>query len=349
MTSFVRMVTSGAAVATIALGCGPQSRGERVDADPGQPVDALVLPPFPDAGNCGQQTEQIAVENLGEPPDLLIVLDRSGSMDSPIVSFPPTFPPDMTPKWEVMSDALNALAEAREDNIRFGLMEFPTDDLCAVDGTTLRVPIALDQAAAIRTYLDNRAPDGGTPASLGLAAALAHYQSIPVNPDGRFVLFATDGEPGCVDDADEATVDAVEALACRGIPTYVLGFGGGFDFGSILNAAALAGGVPQAGGPPHYYDADSPATLTAVLDEIAGGIITPSCSYALATLPPDADLVIVSADGTPVPRSTQHTNGWDYHPDASTITFFGSYCDGITAGTINEIDFEYGCPGPEID
>ena len=112
---------------------------------------------------------------------------------------------------------------------------------------------------------------------------------------GRFVLFATDGEPNCaggVPDASSATetVAAVTALASAGIKTYVLGFGGGFTDDSVLRNSAIAGGVPRAGNTP-YYVANDAAQLDAVLSQIAGGLIIPSCSYALASPPPDPDLV----------------------------------------------------------
>ena len=54
----------------------------------------------------------------------------------------------------------------------------------------------------------------------------------------------------------------------------------------------------------------------------------------------------VTADGVPVPRSPSKTNGWEYHPDSSTITFFGSYCSDIESGAISSVDFIFGCPGP---
>ncbi len=299
--------------------------------------------------SCGAQNTPIMVENLGDPPDLLIVLDRSGSMSSPI----PTFPPNFTPKWNIMRDALNALAADLEDNIRFGLAEFPTNDDCAVSNPgAVRVPIDINQAPEIMSYFTSRSPNGNTPAHLGLQAARSHYQGITANPAGRYVLFATDGEPNCSTDAATAatqTVAAVTALANAGIKTYVIGFGGGFVDDSVLNNSAIAGQVPRPGGPPHYYAANSPQQLATVLDQIAGGIIVPSCSYALASLPPNPNDVTVTLDGQIVPRSTQHTNGWDYHPDAMTITFFGTYCQQITSGAIANVSFVYGCPGPVID
>ncbi|MEZ4400986.1 MAG: vWA domain-containing protein [Kofleriaceae bacterium] len=347
-----------ASALALAAGCGPTQYGhsDAGDDDPDAAAADVDAPtggpdaPFDDTdASCGAQSQDIAVQNLGDPPDLLIVLDRSGSMTAPIITFPPTF----TAKWTIMRDALNNVAMQRQNNIRFGLAEFPTNDDCAVDqNAAVRVPIDLGQAPEIASYFASRSPNGNTPAAAGLEAALTHYQGIPVNPAGRYVLFATDGEPNCdVDDATAAahTVTAVTALAQAGIKTFVLGFGGAFATGTVLEDAALAGEVPRPGGPPHYYAANSASELDAALQAISGGIIVPSCSYQLATLPPVPDDVTVTLNGVPVPRSTMHTNGWDYHPDAMTITFFGSYCQQITSGAVGQVAFSYGCPGPVID
>jgi hypothetical protein len=337
------------------VGCGPKPGGDDDGDDSGDDgggIDASSTDPdgnfdSPDAAICGMQTEPIEVINNGDPPDLLIVNDRSGSMSSPI----PTFPPNFTPKWNIMRDALNQVVGATETQIRWGLLEFPTNDDCAVDpGTAVRVPIDISQAAEVSAYLSGRSPNGNTPAQLALQAALTHYNSIPVNAAGRFVLFATDGEPNCsAGDPAAETVAAVTALAAAGIPTYVIGFGGGFTDDAVLNDSALAGGVPKPGGPPHYYAANSASELQMALDQISGGVIIPSCSFTLASAPPDPDNVTVTLNGMVVPRSTAHTNGWDYYPDAMTITFFGSYCDMIQSGSIFEVSFVYGCPGPIID
>jgi hypothetical protein len=346
------------ALAALAAACGPKPQG--ADDAPGDDMpgddmpgdDAPDAPPFvfPDAPSCGEQAVPIEVENLGDPPDLLIVLDRSGSMNSPIFSIPP----DFTPKWTIMRNALEALATAREDNIRFGLLEFPLDDNCGVGPGAVKVPVDIHQSAEIHTYFATRGANGNTPAHLGLSDALTYYGTIPINPAGRYVLFATDGEPNCgggdpgTSSATE-TVAAVSALAAAGVQTYVLGFGGGFVDDSVLNNSALAGQVPKPGGPPHYYAANNAAELDAALATISGGIIVPSCSYALASPPPDPDNVTVTANGVPVPRSTAHTDGWDYYPDANTITFFGSYCADIMSGAISLVEFAYGCPGPIVD
>ena len=268
------------ATVALALGCGPTPPGTGDDTDD---IDAAAGDPdaaFDDQdASCGAQSQDIAVENLGDPPDLLIVMDRSGSMSGPIPSFPPTF----TPKWTIMRDALNGVVMQRQDNIRFGLSEFPTNDDCAVaPATAVRVPIDLGQAPEVAQYFMTRSPNGNTPAAGGLQAALAHYNAIPVNPAGRYVLFATDGEPNCaVDDATAAatTVAAVTALRQAGIDTFVLGFGGAFTVGTVLNDAALPidaalpvdAALPIDAAPP--IDAALPIDAAPPIDAAGCGIV----------------------------------------------------------------------------
>ncbi len=354
------------AATTLLLGCGPSqvnSDDDDTSHDGGMNIDgsssgrdgaiADAYVPPPDA-ICGEQTEEIGVVNLGDPPDLLIVLDRSGSM-----ILPPNFPPSGDTKWTIMTDALTTVTGAMDSNIRFGLEVFPTDSACGVS-TTPAVPIDIDQGPEIASWMSGHSPDGNTPAHWALENALTIYNSIPVNDAGQFVLFATDGIPNCGGDltapdagaGDSTTTEtlaAITALHDAGINTYVLGFGAGLFLDPVfLNNAADAGGVPKPGS-THYYAAETASELEAVLNDIAGGIIVPSCSYSLDSPPPDPDAVMVTINGDAVPRSTLHTNGWDYYPDDNTITFFGSYCDLVMSGDIFNVSFLYGCPGPIVN
>src|SRR5690606_16872002 len=117
---------------------------------------------------------------------------------------------------------------------------------------------------------------------------------------------------------------------------------------SVLNNAAVAGGKPKAGS-TKFYEANDAQSLQQALNDIAGGVIVPSCSYALASAPPVPDDVTVTLDGMVVPRSPSHTDGWDYYPDPMTITFFGSYCTQIMQGAMSSVSFVYGCPGPVLE
>ncbi len=338
------------ALPIVLVACGPTKArpdggsGSHGDA-PASTIDADPTP-FVDA-SCGAQMANIGVVNLGDPPDLLVVLDRSGSMSSP----PEVFPPVFTSKWAIMKSALTTVSTAKDMQIKFGLLEFPSDDNCAVDAVA-EVPVALGAHIGIGSYFQGHSPNGNTPAHLALDAALTYFAGIPVNPAGRYVLFATDGLPNCAGGdpntaSNAETVAAVTALFNSGIKTFVLGFGS-FANPTVLNDAATAGGEARSG-TTKFYEANSASDLDAALATIAGGIIVPTCSFALASLPPVPDAVTVTINGVAVPRSTMHTDGWDYSPNASTITFFGSYCTEIQGGASSAVNFAYGCPGPVIN
>lgn len=337
-------------ITMLLVACGPPPKaGGGGDDQPGVDASTTDADTTPvDAASCGAQSQMIGVVNLGDPPDLLVVLDRSGSMSSPPATFPPTF----VSKWSSMKTSLTSVVGAKQQQIKFGLVEFPSDDNCAASATP-KVDIALGAAPGFTSYFQSRSPNGNTPAHLGLAAALTYYNSIPVNSAGRYVLFATDGLPNClggVPDAasDAETVAAVTALKTAGIPTYVLGFGMFGGTAGVLNDAAVAGGKAKPGA-TKFYEATNAAELDMALQQIAGGIIVPSCSFQLQSVPPDPNNVTVTINGVPVPRSPSHGDGWDYHPDAMTITFFGSYCAQIMNGASTDVSFLYGCPGPVIN
>jgi len=326
-------------------GSGPDANTGGCDAPIGTSgIDADETPV--DAASCGAQMQNIGVVNLGDPPDLLVVLDRSGSM----TDFPAVFPPVFNTKWNLMQDALKSITMMKDQAIKFGLMDFSSDGNCGVS-TTPNIALALGAAPSFVSYYATRAPSGNTPSHLALGAALTYFNSIPVNPAGRYVLFATDGLPNCKGGDPNMTsypetVAAVAALHTAGIPTYVLGLDS-FANQTVLNDAAVAGGEALPG-LTKYYNAADPTSLANALQTIAGGIVVPSCTFQLASAPPDPTNVTVTVNGVAVPRSPSHSTGWDYYPDAMTITFFGATCATIQSGANTAVDFEYGCPGQVI-
>ena len=332
-------------LAVVTIACGPTYTHPADDDDDGGDDAHPYYDAPPADESCGAQMQNIGVVSLGDPPDLLVVLDRSGSMSEA----PPAFPPVFDSKWNIMKNALNSIAAQQDQNIKFGLLEFPSDQNCAADATP-EVGIALGTHTAIASYFAGRSPGGNTPAHIALGSALAYYNTLTVNTAGRYVLFATDGLPNCLGGdpmaaSDAQTVAAVTALYNAGIPTYVLGFGTfGLNTG-VLNNAAVAGGKAKTG-TTKFYEANNAQDLAMALQAIAGGIIVPSCSYQLQSAPPDPNNVTVTINGMVVPRSPSHTNGWDYHPNMMTITFFGSYCATIMQGASTTVSFVYGCPGP---
>ena len=122
-------------------------------------------------------------------------------------------------------------------------------------------------------------------------------------------------------------------MLASGVATFVVGFGGGVD-PNQLNVFADAGGVPRNDPTTRYYQADDAMGLQMALDQIAGSVV--GCSFSLAETPPNVDDLFVFLDDQSVPRDTSHTNGWDYDPATNQITFYGSACDELQAGTVTD-------------
>lgn len=309
--------------------------------------------PPPDAP-C-DMTTPVPTEIVGDPPDMLLVVDISGSMCTPLNPLSPS----MTTKLSIMKDALISTVTEFDARINFGLMLYPGSGACGPGNVDN--PIAPRNASAINATVGALEDDffrcafsnsGATPTHTSLDAARAYYGTIPVNDVGRYVLLATDGLPNCgpelPDGGTEETVDetvaAIEALSADGISTYVIGFGSGFagDAGALMRMAT-------AGGTTRPFNAATAGELSAALDMIAAEVIPPSCTVELDGPPRDPMLFRVSFDGGMlIPRNPSRTSGWDYDPTTNTITFYGAECTAVQSGSVASVDVDFGCPGPLI-
>ncbi|MGE0792064.1 MAG: hypothetical protein AB7S26_40700 [Sandaracinaceae bacterium] len=367
---------SSAGLGVAVAGCGAGGDPPRRDAGPGGGGrdgggggrDSSVLGGF-DSGTARDSGPSIFADGgcmtatpldttiVGDPPDMLLVVDISGSMCSPLID---SFPPSMETKMAIMRNAVNRLVSTWDGRINFGLMFFPSDDMCGAG--TIRNAIAPRNASAIMSTLGGLSVDlfgcalqnpGATPTAPSIDAARTYYGTIPVNPVGRFVLLATDGLPNCgpmqpdgsTGETVPETVAAIQALSSAGVPTYVLGLGDSFGGTgtSALNMMATAGGTSRP------YPARSAAELDAALATIAAAVIPPSCTVEVTGATRDPMLFQVRFDGGPlIPRNMSHTSGWDYDPATNTITFYGADCTAVQSGSVMSVDVDFGCPGPLI-
>jgi hypothetical protein len=301
--------------------------------------------PTPDGQNCGLQS--YGLENI--PPDLLIILDKSGSMGDQ----PDGTKCDMIPmcpsKWVQMTAAIDQVVTQTDTTIRWGLKYFADMGSCGVTPGAA-VPIAPNNGMAITTSIAANMPGPSTPTRLAVQSGAAYLQTV-MDPNPKFILLATDGLPNCApgarkasDDDSAGAVMAVTAAAAAGFPVFVVGVGntGAED---TLNMLATAGGRPQAGA-QKYFPVASTADLVSVLKTI-GGQIT-SCSFGLGQAPPDPTNVGVYADGDPkkkIPRDPTHTNGWDYGAGMRSVVLYGTACDNVKNMVTKTIQAIYGCPG----
>jgi hypothetical protein len=298
-----------------------------------------------DGGNCGITTNTINQQTV----DLLLVLDRSGSMAYDIASSNNNCrAPACTARWPTMTTSLNQVLAAATPGVQWGLKFFtsPRGSTCTVNAGA-DVGVGPTTAATIQSSIAGTSPGSQTPTTAAIKAAVAYFDTVK---DGfpHFILLATDGlpncDPGTSSDTNATTlantVAAITAAASAGVKTYVIGIGP--ETGNLDSFAA-------AGGTSKYYPALSPDQLTAALSSIVGKVA--SCTFNLGKTPPDPSNIAIEFDGNSslrAPRDTTHTNGWDYTSAASTtIQLFGSWCDKVTNGTYKSAAVLMGCPGGE--
>jgi len=141
----------------------------------------------------------------------------------------------------------------------------------------------------------------------------------------------------CVD--DDATVQAVDALAKAGIKTYVIGMPGSEHYADLLDRVAVTGQTARAGSPRYYAVADV-AQLSAAVRQI-GVEVAASCLIELDQPPPDPARVNVYFDTTLLRSGPE--NGWVWISDRA-LELRGSACADLKSGNIQQVQVVSGCP-----
>jgi Mg-chelatase subunit ChlD len=292
-------------------------------------------------------------------PDMMIVLDRSGSMED-------------GKRWAPSVSAVRKITTDLQSRIRFGLALFPEDGMASfMTGNSngsfgfsisttksvctpgkIVVPIADMNAGPIGMQLDMTRPGGGTPTSETLMNLIAGYAAEDTGPDvqqhPKYVLLVTDGAPTCPtgggsEPANQADIDAtnkaVEALTAHKVKTYVIGYDtatpGNEMLAQVLDGLAQRGGT----GDQKHRPVEDEASLTAALDSITATIAT--CNLKLDKAPPRADYVRVTLDGTQL--NLDDPNGWRMVDD-HTVEIVGSACTTFKAGShAHTIDAKVQC------
>ena len=291
------------------------------------------------------------VQLVAEPiiPDMLIVLDRSGSMGE-------------SGRWEPSVSAVRSLTTQLQSKIHFGLALFPDPgtsssncimsggiSIC-INGSTsaavcapgkIVVPVAADTATKIGGVLNMTLPSGGTPTSDTLQRVLMDYGNAPSGPDDKvapkYVLLVTDGLPTCPAGAGEETtppdVNAantmVEQLAAKKVKTYVIGYDtSGADnamLASVLDGFAQRGGT----GDMKHRPVEDEMSLLSEFTRITNAIT--SCRLALNAPPQRPDYVLVRLDGKQI--NLNDPDGFKLIEDNKTVELTGAACARFREGT----------------
>jgi hypothetical protein len=322
-------------------------------------------------GNMGCATFPKSSSKL--PPDILIVLDASGSMNEDATNTScGTAGCGATSKWALMTPAINQVVSDTQADVNWGLKFFADmNSTCGVSPNTVAVNVAPNNATAIGTAITGRTQTTGTgaggvlngsrtPTRAAENAAVTYLNALSMtetNP--KFIVLATDGSPNCPasgnSDTDDTTgaVAAVTAAHNAGIPTFVVGISAGGAPEMALNMMAVAGGYPQMGAATQYYAVSDTAGFAAVLRTLV--MTASTCNFSIPTPPTNdgttsrEDINVTGGTGaaTDMTIPQDANNGWTYTDNSHTsVTLHGSSCDAVMAGTITTVTIVFNCHVP---
>jgi Mg-chelatase subunit ChlD len=271
------------------------------------------------------------INALANKPDILIVLDRSESMN-------------IGQRWEPSKSAIKSITSQFQSLVDFGLALFPgAGDACAAGAVD--VQIQSNNATAIGGAIDATGPQGYTPVGATLEALATVLGDRTSQLDSvvkpAYVLLVTDGEPTCEIDGllimptatsiNRANA-AVERLKAQNVPTYVIGY-------SVANAAGVMDGMAQRGGTEHYYPVENEAQLVEQFKKITAGLAT--CEFQLDEVPSQPSRVKVVIDDIQIYLSDALERGWVL--DGKTIKLQSGACESIRDGAQHKVDVTVEC------
>jgi hypothetical protein len=289
-------------------------------------------------------------------PNVLVLLDRSSSMNDDSNEVSCTGGCGATSKWALLSAKIDHLVTTHP-SVNWGLALFGIDDACGVSGGVV-VDVSRDTAPAIVQTLAGTTPGGDAPTAAAIDAAFV-YQASFSNAYSKYILLATDGRSGCAPGADgTAGADALAEQAIYrarnyGVSTFVLGLAPAWDTTATaaLNQMAENGGQASSATPTAFATLDTiDAQLSVIVPSSPGAYTGNPC---LVTLPyplvPGTSLVVstttVYGQSEVVPEDP--LVGWSFtSPDESAIDISGSACSGLQGGGYSYIALTYLCGGP---
>lgn len=299
-------------------------------------------------GECGQK--QFEFEHVA--PNVLILLDRSGSMDDDA---------DGDTRWNVAKKAILAVTTDNDEKIRFGLATYSACLPGGCSAGSVVVPIAPNNAGSINDFLattvdqgskdgqgmtsegkirylcDSGDPETSTGKSLD---ALVGEKSLLDGARTNAVILLTDGKETeeCVDGCDGPC--GAERLLAQSPPvkTFVIGLGVNKD---AIDEIAKSGGTTEA------VAANNLSELSRAFGQVATAVA--SCDYQLGSSPPDAEQLFVFFNDDPAGVPNDAAEGWSYEGSTRLLEFHGRACEELRSGSVKDLDVVFGCAKPVIE
>ena len=275
-----------------------------------EPRDFGPFDPFDPDAACGTST----VPTIRVPGSLLLVFDRSGSMNNPANG-------DTGPtKWDLATSAINNALGGVSDDLNLGLMLFPDTggDECNVTDAAVSVdiaPLSITRPAISSALSGASAGGGNTPIASALRTGWGYLGGVGGRGQKGLIL-VTDGAETC--ETSPAERDAVLNMAAQqyadnGYLTYAVGLDENNNFLSTL-----------------AFNGETPRNDTCLAE------CTARTCYMDSECDPGTtcDLPPIGVPGIPIPGSCGCNTDADCPPmqTCETIPFIGgTSCEGPSA------------------
>jgi len=240
------------------------------------------------AGAAGGGPAAGGIGGMNCRPDVLIVQDKSGSMNNDDNDLSCSGGCAANSKWSQVATAITNIVTSTDGAVNWGIKYFSDNGACDASGPP-SVPIAAMAGKDVAASLAATLPAGNTPTRDAITVAAAYLQTLTdTNP--KFLLLVTDGLPNCpvgcatmarpsssCTQTDNPTEDAAAEMAVatavsQGFNTFVVGVGNVGTAQNTLNQLAMAGGEAQTGAATSYYPATDETALESALTSIVGKI-----------------------------------------------------------------------------
>ncbi len=332
-TSMRRSHLSTLLVCLLAAGCVGSIDGGEGPLEP-DPDD----PGTPGGGGGDDDCASVRVELTDTVPTVMLLVDRSGTMD---YDFGPTS------RWWAVYDTLfdETIGGVKrlEQEVRFGMALYTADNgVCPI---IEQMAPAMGNFAPLRDLYAAYDPVDETPTAVSIDAMVTTLTGIQ-ETGPKIIVVATDGEPDtcAVPDPDglpearSAAVGAAQRAHEAGIDLYIISVGDQIAQ-SHLQDMANAGVGKTLGGPDNapYYQAFNADALVGAFDAIIGGVR--SCTFAIEGRvdPAQAEYGTVTLDGRELAFGTE----W-HLSDESTLELLGEACTTVMNGD-HTVQAEFTC------
>lgn len=319
--------------------CGREQGCENGTCSPQGRCVSIMIDPSPSGGGPGMTCVYADVHVERQPPNVVLLIDQSGSMTSALGS---------TDRWNAVRDILIGPATAPkapglvgtfQNEVRFGVQLYSARKAGNSNGcpALAGVPLALGGYDALATFYRREEPESGTPTGESYELVRDALLADP-EPGRKVIVLATDGEPDLCgqgstsDAARERTVTAVKAAYQESITTFVISVGDEVGADHLQQVANVGSGKPrdETTAPARYFVADDVAALEQAFRDIIDEVR--SCTFELdgQVAPSDANQGVVTLDGETLVLDAGE-RGWRL-ASPTTIELLGTACTDVLEG-----------------